>query len=216
MHIAIAGGHGQIALVLTRLLSDRGHSVRSIIRNPDHADDVRAAGAEPVVLDLEQAGVADVAAALDGVDEVVFAAGAGPGSGVERKYTVDQGASDLCVAAAISAGVPRFLQISSMGADRAPAGDDVFAHYLRAKAAAEASLRDSGLAAVILRPGGLTDGPATGRVELSPHVARGSISRADVAAVILGLIERPGISNTTLELAAGTDSIEEALSALST
>ncbi|HEX6419866.1 MAG TPA: NAD(P)H-binding protein, partial [Acidimicrobiales bacterium] len=85
MDVAIAGGHGQIALRLERLLSAGGHRTRAIIRNPDHAGDVTAAGAEPVVLDLEAlAGVAALADAARGADAVVFAAGAGPGSGPER------------------------------------------------------------------------------------------------------------------------------------
>lgn len=214
MRIAIAGGHGKIALLLGRTLTQRGHSVLGIIRNPDQAGAVRATGAEPVVLDLERSSAEQVAAVLAGIDVLVFAAGAGPGSGVERKYTVDQGASDLCVAAAQQARVPRFLQISAMGTDRPPQDDSVFSHYLRAKAAAEQTLRDSGLAAVILRPGRLTDEPASGRIALARHVARGSVSRADVADVAAGLIERPDIRDATLEVTAGSQRIAAALDAL--
>src|SRR3954451_5562330 len=91
MRVAIAGGHGKIGLRLTKLLSERGDEVISLIRNPDHADDVRAAGGEPVVCDLETAGNREVADAIAGADAVVFAAGAGPGSGPERKETMDYG-----------------------------------------------------------------------------------------------------------------------------
>lgn len=62
MRVAVAGAHGQIAIQLIPLLAARGDSVVGLIRNPAHADEVREAGAEPVVLDLEQAGTAEIAA----------------------------------------------------------------------------------------------------------------------------------------------------------
>src|SRR5690606_8563814 len=131
MDVAIAGGHGKIALHLAEQLSGQGHRVRALIRNPDHADDVSATGATPVLLDLERAGVEEVAEAVAGADAVVFAAGAGPGSGAPRKYTVDRDGSILLADAAERAGVRRFLQISAMGADEPPAtGDEVWVAYL--------------------------------------------------------------------------------------
>src|SRR4051794_41919015 len=105
MRIVIAGGHGQIALRLERLLSARGAEVAGIVRKPEQAGDLLAAGAEPVVCDLESASVDDVAKHLEGADAVVFAAGAGPGSGAARKETVDRGASVLFADAAERAGV---------------------------------------------------------------------------------------------------------------
>ena len=89
MRAAIAGGHGQIALRLAKLLSQRGDQVVALIRNPGHADDVRQAGAEPAAVDLEHASTDDVAQAIAGCDAVVFAAGAGPGSGpsARRRWT---------------------------------------------------------------------------------------------------------------------------------
>jgi uncharacterized protein YbjT (DUF2867 family) len=214
MRIAIAGGHGQIALMLSRRLVQRGHSVVGIIRNPEHSADVAATGAEPVVRDLEDTAPDALSADLAGADVLVFAAGAGPGSGVERKYTVDQGASDLCVAAAKAAGVPRFLQISAMGADHPPQDDQVFSHYLRAKAAAEQTLRESGLAYVILRPGRLTDDPPTGSVALARRVGRGAVPRADVANVAAALIERPEVACRTLELVCGATLVTDAVDAI--
>jgi uncharacterized protein YbjT (DUF2867 family) len=214
MRIAIAGGHGQIALILSRRLTQQGHAVIGIIRNPEHAADVAATGAAAVVMDLEHADQAELAAELVGVDVLVFAAGAGPGSGVGRKYTVDQGASDLCAAAAQQAGVPRFLQISSMGTDHPPQDDQVFSHYLRAKAAAEQTVRGSGLGYVILRPGRLTDEAATGSVALGRHVARGAVPRADVAEVVADLVAHPGVTDRTLELTSGSVPVADAVAAL--
>lgn len=213
MRIVVAGGHGQIALRVERQLADAGHVVVGIVRNPDHVDDVRATGAEALVVDLEVVGVADVAGLLDGVDAVLFAAGAGPGSGVARKDTVDRGASALLADAAEQAGVDRFVQISSMGAGAPPppGTDETFAAYLQAKTAAEDDLRRRDLAWTVLRPGGLTNDPGTGRVHLAPSVPRGRISRDDVATVLTALLTGSRGIHQTLELVSGDTPIDEAV-----
>ena len=215
MRVTIVGGHGQIAQLLTRLLVSRGDEVVGIIRNPAQSEELRDLGAEPLVLDLEATTLPEAATALAGSDAVVFAAGAGPGSGIERKYTVDQGAADLSAAAAQAAGVSRFLQISSMGTDQPPQDDDVFSHYLRAKAAAEQFLRDTDLDYLIVRPGRLTDEAATGHVALAHQVPRSSVPRADVAAVLVALLEQPTLRRETLELVSGDDPIAAAVAHLS-
>jgi uncharacterized protein YbjT (DUF2867 family) len=211
--VVIAGGHGQIALRLARLLADRGDQPVGLIRNPDHADDVRAAGAEPVVLDLESAAVADVTEVLQGADAVVFAAGAGPGSGAERKDSVDRGASTLVADAAEAAGLRRFIQVSGMGLTRAddPDMDEVFAAYLRAKAAAERDLAARDLDWTILRPGRLTNDPGVGTVTLGPTVDYGQISRDDVAAVLVALLDHPETAGKTFELVDGETPVDQAL-----
>lgn len=216
MRIVIAGGHGQIALRLERLLAERGDSPVGLIRNPEHAVDLSAVGAEPVVADLERVSVASLAGQLAGADAVVFAAGAGPGSGDARKDTVDRGASALLADAAEAAGVRRFVQISSMGADREglAGASDSFSIYLRAKGAAEADLRGRDLDWTILRPGGLTNEPAGGAVKLAPKTGRGSISRADVAAVVLALLDAPATAGMTLELISGDQPVGAAVAGL--
>ncbi len=205
MRIAIAGGHGKIALRLERLLSAGGHTAVGIVRNPDHVAEVEATGATAVVVDLEAVTSEELARHLAGADAVVFAAGAGPGSGAARKDTVDRGAAVLLADAAASAGVRRYLLVSSMGAgaEPPPGTDDVFAAYLRAKTAAEEDLRARDLDWTILRPGGLTDDAGTGRVRLEPQVARGSVPRDDVAAVLAALLEEPRTAGTVLELVSG-------------
>lgn len=217
MRVVIAGGHGQIALRLERLLAARGDNPVGLIRNPAHATDLTAAGAQPVVADLERVSVASLAAQLTGADAVVFAAGAGPGSGADRKDTVDRGASALLAEAAQAAGVRRHVQVSSMGADRQDMTgiDPTFAAYLRAKGAAEADLRGRDLDWTILRPGGLTNEPGTGQVRLGPpSVGRGAIPRDDVAAVLVALLDEPATAGRTLELISGDTTIKEALAAL--
>ncbi|MFC0039282.1 NAD(P)H-binding protein [Actinomadura rayongensis] len=216
MDIVIAGGHGKIALRLARLLTARGDTVRSLIRNPDHAGDVAATGAEPVVADLEKIPADELAERVEGADAAVFAAGGGPGSGVARKDTVDRGAAVLLAEAAEGAGVPRLVQISAMGVDRAPAPDanDQWAAYVAAKHAAEVDLRSRDLDWVIVRPGRLTDDPGTGRVTLAdPDVGRGDVTRDDVAAVVAALLPSP-VRHRTLDLLNGETPIDEAVVAL--
>ncbi|MDV6010897.1 NAD(P)H-binding protein [Haloechinothrix sp. LS1_15] len=216
MRVVIAGGHGLIALRLARLLSERGDAVRGIIRNPTHESDVAAAGADSAVLDLESAGVDAVAEVLSGADAVVFAAGAGPGSGAARKETVDRNASILLADAAERAGVRRFVQISAMALERAddPEVGEVFAAYLRAKAAAEEDLRSRELDWTILRPGRLTNAQGTGLVELGEGVERAEISRDDVAAVLRALLDAPHTIGRTLELVAGDVPVADAVAAV--
>jgi uncharacterized protein YbjT (DUF2867 family) len=218
MRVVIAGGHGKIALLLERSLAERGDQAVGLIRNPAHVADVRKAGAEAVVCDLEAASADAVAVLLAGADAVVFAAGAGPGSGTARKDTVDRAASVLMAGAADRAGVRRFVQVSSMGAGQppAPGSGEVWAAYITAKTAAEADLRARDLDWTILRPGGLTDAPATGRVQLAPPpVPGGTVPRADVAAVIAALLDNPGTRHQTLELTGGDTPVAAAVHGIS-
>jgi uncharacterized protein YbjT (DUF2867 family) len=218
MRIVIAGGHGKIALILERELSRRGDSVAGFIRNPEHAADLWAAGAEALVVDLEAASVDHVAAHLRDADAVVFAAGAGPGSGAARKDTVDRDAAILLADAAETAGVVRYLMISSMGADaEAPdeAGDPVFAAYLRAKGAADNNVRArKTLKSTIVRPGHLTNDPGTGRVAIADDTGHGSIPREDVAAVLLAVLDAPGTGGQTFEVISGDTPLVDAVAAL--
>src|SRR6516162_289241 len=218
MRVVIAGGHGKIALLLERLLAERGDQAAGLIRNPAHVADVHKVGAEAVLCDLEAASADDVAVLLSGADAVVFAAGAGAGSGAPRKDTVDRAASALMADAAERAGVRRFVQISSMGAGQPPrlGSDDVWSANIAAKTAAEADLRARHLDWIILRPGGLTAAPATGRIRLAPPpVPRGTIPRADVAAVIAALLDNPGTRHQTLELVGGETPVAAAVHGLS-
>ncbi len=216
MDVVIAGGHGQIALRLERLLSGAGHRPRAIIRNPEHAGDVEAAGGEPVVLDLEAvAGLAELTDAVRGADAIVFAAGAGPGSGPERKRTVDYGAAVKLIAAADAAEVDRYAMVSTLGADRPEARDDAMRPYFEAKREAEDALRASDLAFTIVRPGSLTNDPGTGRVTIAEHLdGSGSIPRDDVAAVLLAILVDGRAMGRTIELISGATPISDALAAL--
>jgi len=214
MDVVVVGGHGKIGLRVLRLLAERGDRARGLIRNPDHAADLEAAGAEAVLCDLE-AEDADVAGAVAGADAIVFSAGAGPGSGAERKRTVDLGGAVRSIEAATASGVGRFVIVSSMGADSPPPGDEVFAVYLRAKAEADRAVADSGLDYTIVRPGRLTDEAGTGRIEAAEHLGRrGEIPRDDVAATLVATLDEPATIGKTFELLSGDEEIAAALRAL--
>jgi uncharacterized protein YbjT (DUF2867 family) len=216
VHVVIAGGHGQIALRLTALLAGRGDVVTGVVRNPDHRADVEGAGATPVVLDLEAATADDLAEHLTGADAVVFAAGAGPSSGVARKDTVDRAAAVLLADAAERAGVRRYLLVSAMGVDTEPDPDsgEVWIAYLRAKRDAEEAVRATALDWTILRPGRLTDDPAAGTVLLAPSVPPGAVTRDDTAAVLVALLDAPRTAGQTLELVEGDEDVFAAVAAL--
>jgi uncharacterized protein YbjT (DUF2867 family) len=214
MRVAIAGGHGQIALRLAKVLSQRGDKTVALIRNPDHAADVREAGAEPKVVDLEHASEGDVAQAIAGSYAVIFAAGAGPGSGPERKETMDYGGAVKLIEAAKQAGVDRYVIVSSMGANPDASGEDTFAVYLRAKGRADDAVRASGLDATVVRPGGLTNDAGTGRVDLGESVPRGQVPRDDVAAVLAAVLDSPNTIGRTMDLIGGDTPIAEAVAAI--
>jgi nucleoside-diphosphate-sugar epimerase len=219
MRVVVAGAHGQVARRLGRLLTARGDTVVGIVRNPDHGPDLEDDGVQPVVLDLEQAGVEQVAEALAGADAVVFAAGAGPGSGAGRKHTVDLGAAVLLADAAERAGVRPYVLVSSMGVEQArhgtPAGmDPVFAVYLQAKLRSEDQiLPRPALDVIVLRPGRLTDEPGTGRVTLGHGLPLGDVPRDDVAAVLAALL-RAGKADDGVELVGGDTPVDQAVAAL--
>lgn len=218
MQVVVAGGHGKIALRLTRLLSMHGDLVRSLIRNPEHASDVRKAGGEPVLCDLEAASTEEVATSIGRANAVVFAAGAGPGSGARRKETVDYGAAVKLIGAAKANRIPRYVMISTVRADANATGDEVFDAYLRAKGRADEELQASGLDYTVVRPSGLSDAPGSGRVEVAASsdetTSREAISRDDVAAVIEAVLRDRTTAGRTFEVTGGDTPVEQALAAL--
>jgi len=214
MIVAIAGGHGKIGLLLTTLLAERGDRVLSIIRDPDQSDHIASAGGEAVVIDLENADAQELAREIMDADAVVFAAGAGPGSGAGRKETMDYGGAVLLMEAARLANATRYVMVSAMSANADRGGEEVFDVYIRAKGRADDELAESGLEYTIVRPGGLTDDEPKGQVTIAPEVERGEIPRADVAAIVAACLADPGTIGRTFEVVTGSDQIEAALSNL--
>ena len=207
MDIVIAGAHGNIAMLMHPLLKERGHNVRGLIRDEDQAYDLEQAGAEPVLADLEKDDITD---RVGEVDVALFAAGAGPGSGIERKWKVDRDGAIKFMNAAKSNGIKRFVIISSIGLDK-PRGNEVFRAYQRAKAEADEALRNSGLEYVIVKPGRLTDDKGRGLVEVHENLSGGEIPREDVARVLVEVIETPELKNIQFDMVTGDTPIEDAI-----
>ena len=215
LEVAVVGGHGKIALRLLRLLAERGDRARGLIRNPDHAPDVEATGATAVGADIENLDADAVARSIAGVDAVVFAAGAGPGSGAARKRTVDYGGAVKLIEAAQMNDVARYLIITASGANRPERWSDDMRPYYEAKAEADAALVDSGLEYTVVRPGGLTDDPGTGMVDAAERLERsGRVPRDDVAATLVGCLDEPATIRKAFDLLSGETPIGEALAAL--
>jgi uncharacterized protein YbjT (DUF2867 family) len=213
MKVLVAGAHGKTARRLVRMLTENGHEVRGLVRKEEQMQDVEADGAEPVLVDLEEEEVEGaVGRAVEGCDAVIFAAGAGPGSGAARKETMDYGGAVKLVEAAENNGVGRYLMLSSMGAGDPESGSEPMQPYLFAKARADERLRESGLDYTIIRPGGLTNEEGTGRIEAAQSLGRrGEISRDDVARTFAEALEMRNTYHKTFEILAGETPIREAL-----
>ena len=213
MKVLIAGAHGKTARRLVRMLADGGHEVRGLVRKEEQMPDVEADGAEPLLVDLEEEEVeGDVGRAVEGCDAVIFAAGAGPGSGAARKETMDYGGAAKLVEAAERHGVRRYLMLSSMGAGNPEGGSEAMQPYLFAKARADERLQASDLDYTIIRPGSLTEEEGAGRIEAAEVLGRrGEIPRGDVARTFAEALEMPNTYRKTFEIIGGETPIREAL-----
>lgn len=212
MDIIVAGGHGQIALKLLGLLSERGDRARGLIRNPDHSADLEAAGAEAVVCDMEAED--DLAPFVEGADAVVFAAGAGPGSGTERKRTVDLGGAVKLIDAAKAAGIRRYVMLSAIGSGRPNRWSEQMRPYYEAKTEADERVAAGGLDHTIVRPGGLTDDAGTGRVSVGDDLGSGRVSRDDVAATLAAVLATDSTIGLAFDLLEGDTPVDEAVRSL--
>lgn len=214
MIVALAGAHGKIGMRLTALLTQAGDSVIGLIRNPDHASEVANQGGQPVVCDLERASVEEITAAVTGAEAAVFAAGAGAGSGAERKLSMDRDGAIKLLEACSAAGIRRFVIVSSVGAEHPPKDDDVFSVYLRAKSEADQAVIRSDRDWTIVRPGRLTDEPGTGHISIDTDPFRGDVPRDDVAAALVRILGDARLSSRVLYLNSGPQPLDEALEAI--
>lgn len=212
--ILLIGGHGKVALLTAPLLVARGHEVDSVIRNPDHADDVRAAGATPVVADVEGVDDDGLREVLRGSDAVVWSAGAGGGDPA-RTYAVDRDAAIRSMNACVAEGIKRYVMVSYDGAgpDHGVPRDNSFFPYAEAKAAADTHLRGTDLQWTILGPGALTDEPGGNSIGVGADKREDRrTSRDTVAEVIAAVLGRPDTVGRTIDFSDGDTPIEEALS----
>jgi len=212
MDVVIVGGHGKIALRLERILAERGDTPRGIVRNPDHVQDLEEIGATPIVLDIENKEIDD---AVAGADAVVFAAGAGPGSGPARKQTVDFDGAIKLIKAAQQHDIRRYVIVSSISADHPDRWSDEMRPYMEAKAAADKHVMESGLDYTIVRPGSLSDDPGTGKVEAAEHIQpHGQIPRDDVALVLAEVLQADNTIGKAFDLFSGETPVADAVRAL--
>lgn len=207
MNISILGAHGQIAQLLISKLKESGHNVRALVRKEDQFGEMRALGAEPVLCDVEKKD--DISEQVGNADAVVFAAGAGPGSGKERKWSVDKGGAVKLIEACRKNGIDRYVMISAMGLET-PRGDEVFQEYQKAKKEADEALKQSGLDYTIVKPGRLLNDPAHGSIEIGHNLPGGQIPREDVADVLHFVLEEPKTSKTEFDLIGGDYKLQEA------
>ena len=212
MDVVVVGGHGKVAMGLLRLLADRGHRARGLIRNPNHAIELQNLGAEPVLCDIEERD--DISDCVRDADAVVFAAGAGPGSGPERKRTVDYGGAVKLIEAAKKNGIDRYLMVSAIRADRPELWSEPMVPYYEAKRDADEALMQSGLTYTIVRPGSLTDDVATDLVEIGFGLEGGEIPRDDVAATLFFTLDAVNTYGQAFDVVAGGDPVEDAIANL--
>ncbi|MGH2923434.1 MAG: SDR family oxidoreductase [Solirubrobacterales bacterium] len=211
MDVVVVGGHGKIGLRLLALLAERGDRARGVIRKPEQAADLEARGGEAVVCDIESEDLTD---AVKGADAVVFAAGAGPGSGPERKRTVDLGGAVKLIEAAKANGIERYAIVSSINADRPGNWSERMRPYFEAKAEADEHVAGSGLGYTIVRPGYLTDEPGTGLVTVGESLEGGEVSRDDVAAALAAALVAENTIGKGFDLIGGDTPVADAVRAI--
>jgi uncharacterized protein YbjT (DUF2867 family) len=215
MNVLVAGGHGKVGLRLLKLLAARGDVARGLIRNPAHAAELEAIGAQPVIDDLESESEAELGRAVEGSDAVVFAAGAGPGSGAARKRTVDLGGALKLIEACHQVGVRRYVIVSAIGVGRPGGYPPEMEPYYEAKREADEALQTSGLEHTIVRPGRLTDDPGTGLIEVGmPLDHGGEVTRDDVAATLVAVLDQAHTIGLAFDLINGTVPVDDAVAPL--
>ena len=211
MRVVVLGAAGQTGRLVLDGLVAQGHDVRAVVRRDDQAAASAQAGAAPFVADLAQLGASEMAGLFEGADAGVWAAGSGYGADPEM---VD---GDACIAAQRAAdegGVARWVQISSMYADRPDQGPPFMQPVLRAKNRSDSAVRATGLGWTVIRAGGLTNDIGTGQVYLGDQLDSGTVPRADVAAVALACLTTPSAVCAAFDLLSGMTPVDVALAAL--
>ncbi len=200
----VIGAAGQTGKLIVAELLDAGKPTRAMVRREEQRVELEQLGAEVVLGDL----LGEWKHALEGVSSVLFAAGAGvSGQFVE----IDNLAAVALMGEMQARGPKRLLMITSMGTtypERLPFIEAV----LREKRKAEIVLEASLLEWTLVRPGGLSSGPATGRVQVAASLqVGGMVPRADVAVLCARILEDPRSYGKVLEVVAGETELETAL-----
>ncbi len=199
---------------MVELLRSAGHEVTGVVRSEAAGRRLVEVGVRPALLDVVDASAAELDELLGangGYDAAVWAAGAGAGDDPNQ---VDDRACRAMQGAADRAGVQRWVQISSLFADRPEQGPPFMQAVLKAKQASDAALAGTGLDWTVIRAGGLTDESGTGLVEVGTGLRPGTITRSDVALVVLGCLDEPATDRTGFDLVGGFTPVAKALACL--
>jgi uncharacterized protein YbjT (DUF2867 family) len=211
MRVVVTGAAGQTGQLVVSALVAAGHDVLGIVRRPEQGPGLELAGASARLADLTELAPTEWRALMDGVDGVVWAAGAGFGGDPQA---VD---GEACIAAQQAAdadGVERWVQISSMYADRPEEGPEFLRPVLRAKGTADASLTLTAMGWSVVRPGGLTNDVATGQVYVGRGLTGGMIGRADLASVAVACLSHRAASRQAFDVVSGRTPVADALDSL--
>jgi len=215
MNVLVIGANGQVGQKVVKALADSKHEATAMVRKEEQVEKLKQLGAAKVVLgNLEK----DFSDAFEGVDAVIFAAGSGGSTGADKTLTIDLWGAVKAARYAEEKGVKRFVQLSSIGSDNPDAGGEEMKPYLVAKRTADDLLQNTGLDYTIIRPGALTNGEGIGKIELSEGGFSSregrSITRADVAHLLVGVLERDKTHHKTVEVLQGEKPIGDALDSL--
>jgi putative NADH-flavin reductase len=189
MKIAVFGGSRGVGRQAIEQALAQGHVIQALMRNPDKFDLTHP---NLTVLPGNVLQVADVAACVAGVEAVVCSLGS---TGDNPNNIVTLGTQQI-ISAMKAAGVRRLVVVTSIGVgdskDQVPlAFKALMKTILRAamedKEGQETAVKASDLDWIIVRPGGLTDGPRTGQYSFGTQktLKAGQVSRADVAEFVL-------------------------------
>ncbi|MBR7553952.1 SDR family oxidoreductase [Allobacillus sp. GCM10007491] len=216
MKTLVVGANGQIGRHVTQLLKEAGnHEAVAMIRSEEQKDYFESKGIQTTVADLLDS-VESLKQTVEGFDAIIFTAGSGPKTGADMTLRVDLDGATKMIKAAEVAGVNRFLMVSAFQANNRENWNEKIAHYYVAKHFADEELKRSKLAYTIVKPGGLINDPGTAKIKIGSKdiIERGTVSREDVARVLVACLDKKSTEYKSFDLISGDQGVEDALDQL--
>lgn len=209
MTTLVIGANGQIGHQFCALAQAAGVPIKAMIRSDDQRPWFTERGISTVIADLE----GDFRHAFDGCHQVLFTAGSGPHTGPDKTLLIDLYAATRAIDLASERRLSRFVMVSALRAENPQDAPEKLRPYMAAKFAADAYLRASDVPHLILKPGRLTDDPATRKVATSLKETGGEnrVSRANVAHALVHLVQAEALVDREFLLLDGERDIAEAL-----
>lgn len=210
MNVLVIGANGQIGKRLVKELKSSGHHPKAMIRKEEQKSWFEKEEIETVLADLEQ----DFNHAYEGSDAVVFTAGSGGHTPKSQTKVIDRDGAIKAINLAEEHGISRFIMVSALKVNRDPdSWSEAMQHYYEAKSAADEHLQKTNLNYTILMPGRLSNDEGNEKVELGERIEADNrtITRDDVAAVIVEILEREETYGKSLELLQGEKKIRDAV-----